>query len=152
MTFSKVTCPCTSRWIFMDFIVFKTRETLVYSVYIGHPPHNTAPWAQLHSHTTITSGTYSDILQDWKHMTKNVQHMQQYGFNNINLLWTDSQYFGCKHWIPLRTERSKNCAIPQNVYQSIEQDEHNIQSNLHANTLRYKLYRALEICTKAQVS
>ena len=35
----------------MDLIIFKTRETWVHSVYIGHPPHNTAPWAQLHSHT-----------------------------------------------------------------------------------------------------
>ena len=41
-----------------------TRKTWVYSVYIGYPPHNKAPWAQLHSHmhTTITSGTYIGIL------------------------------------------------------------------------------------------
>ena len=63
----------------MDFIVFKARETWVYSVYFGHPPHNTSPWAQIHSHkhsshTTITRGTYSDILQDWQHITKCPTH------------------------------------------------------------------------------
>ena len=67
----------------MDFIVFKARETWAYSVHIGHSPHNTAPWEQLHhTHTQPSQVAHTVAYYKIGITSQNVQHMQQYGFNN----------------------------------------------------------------------